>query len=46
MWEITTLLSHLDKLPPAAQEYWKTNFNIAPPPTDEKKEAGEKRDHH
>jgi hypothetical protein len=46
MWKITMLLSHLDKLPPAAQEYWKTNFNPAPTPTDEKKEAGDKHDHH
>jgi mono/diheme cytochrome c family protein len=56
MWKITLLLSHLDKLPPTVQEYWKTNFNIAPPPedmkTDEKKEGKdkdkdkEKHDHH
>jgi mono/diheme cytochrome c family protein len=51
MWKITTLLSHLDKLPPAVQEYWKTNFNAAPATEDEKKEddkkeGHEKRDHH
>jgi len=34
MWKITLLLSHMDKLPPGAQEYWKTNFN--PPGSDEK----------
>lgn len=49
MWKITMLLSHLDKLPPAVQDYWKTNFNIAPSAdenkVDEKKE-GEKHDHH
>jgi mono/diheme cytochrome c family protein len=30
MWKITMLLSHLNKLPPAVQEYWKTNFNVEP----------------
>jgi mono/diheme cytochrome c family protein len=44
MWKITMLLSHLDKLPPGAQEYWKTNFNVEPGV--EKKEGGEKHDHH
>jgi hypothetical protein len=51
MWKITTLLSHLDKLPPAVQEYWKTNFNAAPAAgdekkEDEKKEGHDKHDHH
>lgn len=41
MWKITMLLSHLDKLPPAVQEYWKTNFGVAPGL--EKKE--EKKEH-
>jgi mono/diheme cytochrome c family protein len=49
MWKITTLLSHMDKLPPAVQEYWKSNFSVAPAVGDEKegkKEGGEKHDHH
>jgi thiosulfate dehydrogenase len=46
MWKITMLLSHLDKLPPAVQDYWKTNFNISPPAENEKKEGGEKHEHH
>ncbi len=46
MWKITMLLSHLDKLPPGVQDYWKTNFNVAPPVEDEKKEGSEKHDHH
>jgi hypothetical protein len=37
------LLSHLDKLPPAVQEYWKTNFNVEP--AIEKKEPMKERDH-
>ncbi len=50
MWKITLLLSHLDKLPPAVQDYWKTNFNVAPITSDEKKDEmkddGMKHDHH
>ena len=45
IWKITMLLSHLDKLPPAVQDYWKTSFGVAPV-TDEKKEGEEKHDHH
>src|SRR5271165_4302297 len=46
MWKITMLLSHLDKLPPAVQDYWKTSFGVAPATSDEKKEGEEKHDHH
>ena len=50
IWKITLLLSHMDKLPPAVQDYWKANFNSAasaPPATDnEKKEGEEKHEHH
>ena len=46
MWKITMLLSHLDKLPPAVQDYWKTSFGVAPISSDEKKEGEEKHDHH
>src|SRR5580698_2251183 len=38
MWKITTFLSHMDKLPPTVQEYWKTTFNVAPAAADEKKD--------
>jgi mono/diheme cytochrome c family protein len=45
IWKITMLLSHLDKLPPGVQEYWKTSFGAAP--VEEKKEGGgEKHEHH
>ena len=37
MWKITTLLSHLDKLPPAVQDYWKTSFGVAAPTGEEEK---------
>jgi mono/diheme cytochrome c family protein len=45
IWKITMLLSHLDKLPPAVQEYWKTSFGASPTPADEKKEGGGMHDH-
>jgi mono/diheme cytochrome c family protein len=47
MWKITMLLSHMDKLPTAVEDYWKTNFNVTPSPSDEKKdEQKEKHGHH
>jgi cytochrome c len=42
MWKITMFLSHMDKLPPAVQEYWKTSFNPPAPATDEKKDDAQK----
>ena len=42
MWKITTFLSHMDKLPPGVQDYWKANFN-SPAATDESK-PDEKKD--
>jgi mono/diheme cytochrome c family protein len=50
IWKVTMFLSHMDKLPPAVQEYWKTSFNAAPAAEEtkpeEKKESKEKHDHH
>ncbi len=43
IWKITTFLSHMDKLPPAVQEYWKTSFGTGPAP--EKKEPMKDADH-
>ena len=43
MWKITMFLSHMDKLPPAVQDYWKTSFNAAPATDDVKKEEDEKK---
>jgi mono/diheme cytochrome c family protein len=52
MWKVTSFLSHMDKLPPGVQEFWKNNFN-APPTADEKKDdekkdarEKDKHDHH
>ena len=49
MWKITMFLSHMDKLPPAVQDYWKTSFGAAPAEASkesEKKEDKEKHEHH
>jgi mono/diheme cytochrome c family protein len=43
MWQITMLLSHMDKLPPAVQDFWKKNFNATPSP--EEKLPLKKADH-
>ena len=43
MWKIATFLSHMDKLPPNVQQYWKTAFNANPEP--EKKEPMKNADH-
>ena len=37
MWKITSLLSHMEKLPPAVQDYWKTTFGVSAPTGEEKK---------
>jgi thiosulfate dehydrogenase len=31
MWKVTIFLSHIGKLPPAAQEYWKSAYGVSPP---------------
>ena len=47
MWKISMLLSHLDKLPPAVQVFWKSNFGVAPAAGDDKKEQeGKGREKH
>ena len=43
MWKITMFLSHMDKLPPAVQDYWKTSFGTSSTP--EKKEPMKDADH-
>jgi len=53
IWKVTMFLSHIDKLPPAVQDYWKTSIGVAPAAADEKKDNDkkeekkeEKHDHH
>jgi mono/diheme cytochrome c family protein len=36
MWKIASLLSHLQKLPPSVQEYWKVNFGVETPAAEDK----------
>jgi len=43
MWKITSLISHMEKLPPAVQEYWQKTFGVTPQP--EMKEPLKKADH-
>ena len=49
MWKVTMFLSHIDKLPPAVQDFWKTSIGVAPAADekkdDDKKDAHEKHDH-
>jgi len=44
MWKVTMFLSHMEKLPPGVQEFWKQNFSPSPEP--EKKEPEKSADHH
>jgi thiosulfate dehydrogenase len=43
IWKVTSLLSHLDKLPPTVQEFYKTTFGVAP--AGESKDAPKDHDH-
>ena len=42
MWKVTMFLSHMEKLPPAVQQYWKTSFGAGHAP--DKKETD--HEHH
>jgi mono/diheme cytochrome c family protein len=43
IWKIAMFLSHMEKLPPAVQEYWKSSFGAGPEP--EQKEPTKDADH-
>jgi mono/diheme cytochrome c family protein len=30
LWKVTAFLSHLEKLPPAVQDYWKKSYGVSP----------------
>jgi mono/diheme cytochrome c family protein len=32
IWKVTAFLSHVEKLPPAVQDYWKKAYGVAPQP--------------
>jgi len=38
MWKVTGFLSHLEKLPPAVQQFWQTSTGVAPPAHTEEEE--------
>ena len=40
MWKVTSFLSHLDKLPPGVQDYWKKAFGVSP-----QSHEGEREEH-
>jgi thiosulfate dehydrogenase len=40
MWKVTAFLSRLDKLPPAAQDYWKKAYGVTPRSSEEHQEHG------
>jgi len=37
IWKVASFLSHMEKLPPAVLDYWKTNFGVASPSNEEEK---------
>jgi hypothetical protein len=37
MWKITSLLSHMEKLPPSVQDFWKKSFGADAPRGEEEK---------
>jgi hypothetical protein len=46
MWKLTSFLSHMDKLPPAVQDYWKNNITVVPPAASDEKKEDEKKEGH
>ena len=40
MWKVTAFLSRIDKLPPAAIQYWKNAYGTAPEPHEEHEQHG------
>jgi len=37
MWKLTSFISHMEKLPPAVQEFWKKSFGVDAPSGEEEK---------
>ena len=40
IWKVTIFLSHMEKLPGPAQDYWKNAFGVAPPAGEADEHAG------
>jgi mono/diheme cytochrome c family protein len=41
IWKVTAFLTRIQKLPPAAQDYWKKAFGVGPPAPAEDKDGGD-----
>ena len=46
IWKVTLFLSHMEKLPAAAQEFWKTTVGVAPPSGGDEHDEHEGHEHH
>ena len=42
IWKLTSFLAHMEKLPPAVQDYWKANFGVAAPTGEEEEKPASK----
>jgi mono/diheme cytochrome c family protein len=42
IWKVTIFLSHMEKLPAVAEDYWKNAFGVSPPSNDAEHEEHEK----
>lgn len=46
IWKVTGFLSRIDKLPPAAKEYWQKTFNVSPEASGREHEEHHSHDEH
>jgi len=46
IWKVTIFLSHMEKLPAPAQEFWKTSVGVAPPSGEDEHGGHDDHDHH
>jgi hypothetical protein len=46
MWKVTLFLSHMEKLPAPAQEFWKNSVGVAPPANEGEHDEHEGHEHH
>ena len=46
IWKVTLFLSHMEKLPAAAQEFWKTTVGVAPPSGGDEHDEHDGHEHH
>lgn len=46
IWKVTSFLSHLEKLPPGAKDYWQKTFAVSPEPSGGQHEEHSHEHHH